>query len=349
MMLSIRNVAAALTVVAGLGLAAPVGAQQITGAGATFPAPVYTKWGEAFQQAGAVSLNYQAIGSGGGVNQIRNRTVDFGATDAPVAGDALNQANLVQFPMVMGGVVLVINVDGVAVNQMKLTNPIVADIFLGKIRNWNDPRIQGLNPDLRLPNLAIAPAYRADASGTTFVFTSYLASVSPEWKDSVGAATSVEWKAGTGARGNDGVAATVRNTRGGIGYVESAFATQNRLTTVQLQNRTGNFLSPTLETFQAAASSADWDSDPNFAVSLLNQPGPNAWPIVSATFILLPRNPTDATRSANVMRFFDWAYKSGDKLATGLEYVPMPDSVAERVRVKWRTLVKGPNGQALYN
>lgn len=348
-MSSLRNLAAALAVVAGLGLAAPAGAQQITGAGATFPAPVYTKWGEAFREASGVALNYQAIGSGGGVNQIRNRTVDFGASDAPVTSTQLAQHNLLQFPAVMGAVVLVVNVEGVAANQLKLTNPVVADIFLGKIRNWSDPRIQTLNPDVRLPNVAIAPAYRADASGTTFVFTSYLSAVSPEWKDQVGAATSVEWKAGTGARGNDGVAATVRNTRGGIGYVESAYATQNRLTTVQLQNRAGTFLSPTLETFRAAAASADWDSDPNFAVSLLNQPAPNAWPIVSASFILLPRNPTDATRAANVMKFFDWAYKSGDKLATDLDYVPMPDAVAERVRAKWRTMVKGPNGQALYN
>jgi phosphate transport system substrate-binding protein len=344
-----RHVAAIAAITAGLGFSAPVVAQEITGAGATFPAPVYQKWGEAFKQATGVSLNYQAIGSGGGVNQIRNRTVDFGASDAPVAAQQLTQANLIQFPMVMGGVVLVVNVPGVEVNQLKLTNPIVADIFLGKIRNWNDARIQGLNAGVNLPNLAIAPAYRADASGTTFVFTSYLSEISPEWKDAVGAATSVEWKAGTGARGNDGVAATVRNTRGGIGYVESAFATQNKLTTVQLQNRAGTFLSPTNETFQAAAAGANWDSDPNFAVSLLNQPAPNAWPIVSATFILLPTNPTDATRSANVMRFLDWAYKSGDKLAADLDYVPMPDSVAERVRGKWRTLVKGPNGQALYN
>lgn len=339
---------AAAAVAIGTALGAAQGhAQEITGAGATFPAPVYTKWAEAFQTATGIRLNYQAIGSGGGQNQITNRTVDFGASDAPMPAERLASANLLQFPAVMGSVVVIVNLEGIQNNQLRLTGPVLADIYLGTIRRWNDQRIAAINPGVTLPNIAIAPVYRADGSGTTYVFTSYLSDVSSGWRDQVGANVSVEWKAGTGARGNDGVAGTVRNTRGGIGYVENVYATQNRLTTTQLQNRAGNFITPSIAAYQAAAANANWDSAPNFAVSLINQPGAESWPIVSATFILLPRNPTDAQRSANVMRFFGWAYANGAQIASGLDYIPLPANVIERVRTAWRNDVRGPDGQAV--
>ena len=319
-------------VLVGLSVAAHVvgaGAQQITGAGATFPAPVYAKWGEGARDAIGVELNYQAIGSGGGQNQILNRTVDFGASDAPMDAAKLQSGNLLQFPTVMGAVVPIVNIPDVKQDELKLTGTLLADIFSGKITKWNDPKIAGINPDLKLPNLAIAPVHRADGSGTTFVFTSYLSAVSPEWKEKVGASTSVNWPAGAGARGNDGVAATTKNTRGGIGYVENAYATQNKLVSTQLQNQAGKFVKPTLDSFSAAAASGHWTNAQNYAVSLIDLPGDNGWPIVSTTFIELPKNPKDAARSANVIKFFDWAYKNGNPIATQLEYIPLPDTVKE--------------------
>jgi phosphate transport system substrate-binding protein len=320
---------------------------QITGAGATFPAPVYAKWGEAAQRAIGLQLNYQAIGSGGGQNQIRNRTVDFGASDAPLSTEALGTANLLQFPTVMGSVVLIVNIPGVEIDQLKLTGELVAEIYEGKITKWNDPKLVEMNRGLTLPNLTIAPAYRADGSGTTFVYTTYLAAVSPEWKEKVGAGQSVRWPTGTGARGNDGVAGTVRNTRGAIGYVENAYATQNRLVTTQLRNKAGNFVKPTTETFTAAASGANW-AVPNFAANIIDTAGPQAWPIVSPTFILLPKNPTDATRSLNVMKFFDWAFKNGAQMAAELDYIALPATVQAAVRSAWAADVKAPDGAVIW-
>ncbi len=310
-------------------------AQQITGAGSTFGAPIYAKWGEAVKAALGIELNYQAIGSGGGLNQVVNRTVDFGASDAPVAQDKLQSAQLLQFPTVMGAVVPIVNIPGVAQDELKLTGEVIADIYAGKIVKWNDPKLVALNDGVKLPNLAIAPVYRADASGTSFVWTSYLSAVSPEWKSSVGASTSVKWPAGAGAKGNDGVAGTVAHTRGGIGYVENAYATQNHLVTVQLRNKAGNFVKPTIPAFQAAASAADWAGAPQFAVSLIDLAGATTWPIVSPTFILLPTDPKDPTKSANVMKFFDWAYKNGSAIASQLDYIPLPDSVENTVRAAW--------------
>ncbi len=327
-----------LALIAALG-ASPVAAQQITGAGATFPAPVYGKWGEAAKTAIGVELNYQGVGSGGGQNQITNRTVDFGASDAPMAADKLASANLLQFPMVMGAVVPIVNLPGVAKDQMKLTGELLADIYAGKITKWNDPKLVALNAGVTLPNVDIAPVYRADGSGTSFVFTSYLSAVSPDWQKSVGAGTSVKWPAGSGAKGNDGVASTVRNTRGGIGYVENAYATQNNLTTTQLRNKGGQFVSPTAASFQAAAAAGDWAGAQNFAVSLIDLNGPTTWPIVSATFLLLPKDPKDATRSANVLKWVDWAYNNGGPIATQLEYIPLPKAVQDNVRAAWKTSI----------
>jgi phosphate transport system substrate-binding protein len=316
-------------------------AQQITGAGATFPAPVYSKWGEAAKAATGIELNYQAIGSGGGQNQILNRTVDFGASDAPMDAAKLQSGNLLQFPTVMGAVVVIVNIPGVEMNALKLSGDLVADIYNGSVSKWNDPKIVAENPGLTLPSLAIAPVYRADGSGTTFVWTSYLSAVSPDWKAKVGAATSVKWPAGAGAKGNDGIAATVRNTRGAIGYVESAYASQNKLITTQLRNKSGAFVSPTSANFTAAASSADWKNAKNFAVDIIDQPGAASWPIVSTTFILLPKDPKDTARGANVIKFFDWAYKNGSAIATSLDYIPLPEAVQNAVRAAWASEVKG--------
>lgn len=313
---------------------------QITGAGATFPNPVYQKWAEAARAAAQIQLNYQSVGSGAGINQIRNRTVDFGATDAPLSAQQLQEGNLLQFPTVMGSLVAIVNIPGIENDQLKLTGPLLADIYLGKITRWNDPRIVELNPGLNLPSLAVAPAYRADGSGTTFVWVSYLAAVSQEWKDKVGVGTSVRFPAGTGARGNEGVAGTVRQVRGAIGYVENAYAITNRLVTTQLRNKAGNFVKPSHETFLAAASSADWNV-PGFAANIIDTAGADSWPIVSPTFILLPTNPTDAARSANVRRFFDWAFANGDALAQQLEYIPLPDATKTAIRAAWRAQFGG--------
>src|SRR4051812_3656989 len=285
---------------------------QITGAGATFPNPVYQKWAEAGKAATGLTVNYQSVGSGAGINQIRNRTVDFGASDAPLTVAQLTEANLLQFPAVMGSLVPIVNIPGIENEQLKLTGDLLAEIYLGKVTKWNDPKITALNPGVTLPNLAIAPAYRADGSGTTFVGVSYLKAVSPDWKEKVGVGPSVRSPAGTGARGNEGVAGTVKNIRGAIGYVENAYAITNKLVTPQLRNKAGQFVKPTQEAFIAAAANADW-SVPGMAASLIDQQGATSWPIVSPTFILLPKNPTDAERSRNVMKFFDWAFKNGGK------------------------------------
>ena len=321
-------------------------AAAITGAGATFPNPVYQKWAEAARGPTGITVNYQSVGSGAGINQIRNRTVDFGASDAPLTPQQLAEANLLQFPSVMGSLVAIVNIPGIENEQLKLTGELLADIYLGKITRWNDARIVELNRGLTLPNLAIAPAYRADGSGTTFVWVSYLSAVSEEWKTRVGVGTSVRFPAGTGARGNEGVAGTVRNIRGAIGYVENAYAISNRLVTTQLRNKAGQFVKPTQESFVAAAQNADW-TVPGFAASLIDQQGATSWPIVSPTFILLPTNPTDAERSRGVMRFFDWAFRNGASLAQELEYIPLPGSVHDAIRAAWRNQVK-VNGQPVW-
>ncbi|MFC3124580.1 phosphate ABC transporter substrate-binding protein PstS [Pseudoroseomonas globiformis] len=338
-MVSNRLLALAAGMVAAIGVTAGASAQQagITGAGASFPAPLYQKWGEAARQATGIQLNYQSVGSGAGQTQIRNRTVDFGATDAPMSAEQLEQNNLLQFPSTMGSIVPIVNIPGVTDHQLKLTGELISDIYLGKITRWNDPKIVELNRGVELPNIAIAPVYRADGSGTTFVWVSYLSAVSPEFQQKVGIGTSVKWAAGTGARGNEGVAGTVRNVRGAIGYVEHAYAAQNKLTTTQLRNKAGKFVTGTSEAFQAAAANADW-SVPNFAANLVDTGGETSWPIVTPTFILLPKNPTDTAKTQNVMKFFDWAYSAGDGVATQLEYIPLPPAVEDAVRKSWSSI-----------
>ena len=310
-------------------------AQQITGAGSTFGAPIYGKWGEAAAAETGVRLNYQAIGSGAGINQIDNRTVDFGASDMPVATDQLAIHKLMQFPTVIGGVVMIVNIPGVEANQLKLDGELLADIYLGNITKWNDPKLAEMNRGVKLPALAIAPVYRADGSGTTFVFTDYLSMLSPDWKSKVGAATSVKWAAGNGAKGSDGVAATVKQVKGGIGYVESAYAAQNHLVTAEMRNKAGAFVAPTLDAFAAAAASADWSKVQNFAIDLNDQPGDKSWPIESATFVLIPTDPKDPAQNAAVEKFFDWGFTKGGPLATQLLYVNLPSSVQAAVRAAW--------------
>jgi phosphate transport system substrate-binding protein len=334
-------------VLSGPVLSSPVSAADITGAGATFPFPVYSKWAEAYRKETGTGLNYQSIGSGGGIKQIQAKTVDFGATDAPLKGDDLKKHGLVQFPTVMGGVVPVVNIQGVASGQIKLTGEVLADIFQGKIGKWNDPKIAALNEGAKLPDAAITPVYRSDASGTTSIFTSYLSQVSEDWKSSLGANTTVSWPAGQGGKGNEGVAATVKQVPNAIGYVEYAYAKQNNIPVVLLKNKAGKFPNPDDTSFQAAAANADWSAAPGFGISLTDQAGEDAWPITAATFILVPQDPDKPEKTAEVLKFFDWAYRNGGKLAADLDYVPLPEAVAGLVRKEWQG-IKDKTGKSLY-
>jgi len=339
----------AFVVAAGLAAAAfavPATAADITGAGATFPFPVYSKWAEAYKKETGNGLNYQSIGSGGGIKQIQAKTVDFGATDAPLKGPDLEKAGLLQFPTVMGGVVPVINIQGVPSGGLKLTGELLAEIFNGKVAKWSDPRIAALNPGLTLPNAPITPVYRSDASGTTNIFTTYLSEVSDSFKSDLGANTTVSWPIGQGGKGNEGVAATVKQVPNAIGYVEYAYAKQNSIPFALLQNKAGKFPAPDDVSFQAAAANADWSAAPGFGISLTNQTGEGAWPITAATFVLIYKNPDKPEQTAEVLKFFNWAYRSGGKLATDLDYVPLPEKVVGQVQANWKE-VKSKSGQPL--
>ena len=329
-----KSIIAAAMLAAGITSAA---AADISGAGATFPFPIYAKWADAYKKDTGNGLNYQSIGSGAGIKQIKAKTVTFGATDAPLEPAELEKAGLAQWPMVMGGIVMVVNIPGVKPGELVLDGPTVAQIYLGKISNWNDPAIKKLNPELKLPDLAIANIHRADGSGTTFNFTYYLDQVSPEWKDKVGSATTVEWPSGIGAKGNDGVANNVATTAGAIGYVEYAYADQNKLTYTSMINKAGKTVAPTMETFQAAAASADWDSAPGFYLILANQPGDKSWPMTAATFILMYKKPVNVAASNDGLEFFRWAYEKGGKMAQELDYIPMPEDVVAKVEKMWAT------------
>jgi phosphate transport system substrate-binding protein len=327
---------AAVAVLAG----ATVAHADISGAGATFPAPVYSAWAADYKAKAGVAVNYQAIGSGGGIAQIKAKTVDFGATDKPLPGADLTNLGLFQFPTVIGSILPVVNLPGVKPGQLKLSSAVLADIFLGKITRWNDPAIAGLNKGVALPGLPITVVHRSDGSGTTFVFTSYLSLKSAEWKSKVGANSDVKWPAGQGGKGNDGVAALVKQTPGSIGYVEYVFAHSNHLTDAQLQNHDGKFLAASAAATAAAASHADWANAPGFAATMLDQPGATSWPITSATFILVYRNSDKPAQVGEVLKFFDWAYKNGDAAAAKLDYIALPLSVKNAVRKAWAAQVK---------
>ena len=322
-------------------------AAEITGAGASFPAPVYSKWADAYQKATGNKVNYQSIGSAGGIKQIGAKTVDFGASDAPLTDDELAKQGLVQFPTVIGGVVPVINLQGVKPGDLTITGEVLANIYLGKIKKWDDPAIKALNPKVQLPSQDILPVRRADGSGTTFIFTNYLSKVSPDWKNSVGEGTTVNWPGGgTGGKGNEGVAAFVQRLNGAIGYVEYAYAKQNKMTHLNMKNASGEVVQPGDDAFKAAAAGADWSK--TYYQILTNQQGKTAWPIAGATFILVHKNQEKAAQGTEVLKFFDWAYKSGANMAADLDYVPLPESVVNQIRTTWKTSVKDASGKALY-
>jgi phosphate transport system substrate-binding protein len=335
----IRIAAATLALVAAVGTTAAQAA-DITGAGATFIYPLLSKWSADYNEATGNKINYQSIGSGGGIAQIKAGTVDFGSSDKPLPPSELAAAGLGQFPSAIGGVVPVMNLPGVPSGAMKFDGPLLADIFLGKVTAWNDPRIAALNGGVSLPSRRITVVHRSDGSGTTFNFVNYLSKVSPEWQKSVGEGTSVKWPTGIGGKGNEGVAAYVKQVVGGIGYVELSYALQNRMTYARLQNAAGNFVNPNDETFQAAAASADWKNAKDFHLVMTNAPGENAWPIAATNFILMYKQPKDAARARNARDFFRWAYANGDAQATALGYVPLPDTLVKQIEAYWASDMK---------
>lgn len=322
---------------------------DITGAGASFPSPIYAKWAAQYQQETGARINYQSIGSGGGQQQIIASTVDFGASDDPMKAADLEQHNLLQFPAIIGGVVPVVNVEGIKPGELKLSGAVLADIFLSKIKKWDDEAIKALNPDLKLPSASIIVVHRSDGSGTTFNWTNYLSKVSPDWKETVGEGKAVKWPTGQGGKGNEGVAAYVRQLKNSIGYVEYAYAKQNQLSWAQMQNKDGQFVQPSEQTFAAAAANADWNSAPGMGVVLTDEPGAESWPITAASFILVHKSQNKPENGKAVLDFFDWAFKNGGKMAVELDYVPMPESVADQIREKWRTEVKSADGAPVWN
>jgi phosphate transport system substrate-binding protein len=328
-------------------VAAPALAADISGAGATFPYPIYAKWADAYKKETGIGLNYQSIGSGGGIKQIKAKTVTFGATDMPLEAKELDADGLVQFPTVMGGVVPVMNVPGIAPGAVTLDGPTLAKIYLGEIKKWDDPAIKQLNANVNLPSTAIAVVHRSDGSGTTFIFTDYLAKASPDWKTKVGTNTSVQWPTGLGAKGNEGVANQTLQTRGAIGYVEYAYAKQNKMAFANMVNKAGKAVAPTAAAFSAAAANADWTGTPGFRVILTDQAGEASWPIAGATFILIHKQPADPAAAASALKFFEWAYAKGDKMAEELDYVPMPDKVAAAIRKVWADNVKDGSGKPI--
>jgi len=341
---SIRGILAAATIALFVSGASAV---DITGAGATFPYPIYAKWAEAYKQKTGVGMNYQSIGSGGGIAQIKAKTVDFGASDMPLKPEDLQAAGLMQFPAIIGGVVPVVNIEGIQPGAIKFTGPVLADIYLGKIKKWNEKAMADLNPGLKLPDELITVVRRSDGSGTTFVWTDYLSKISPEWNDKVGASTAVSWPEGVGGKGNEGVAAYVQRIKGSIGYVEFAYAKRNKMTHASVQNKDGQFVQPDDDTFQAAAAYADWKGAPGFYQILTNAPGKTSWPITSASFILMQTKQDKPQNAAEVLRFFDWALKNGQKMASDLDYVPMPEEVVKVIADAWKTQLKDTSGKPI--
>jgi phosphate transport system substrate-binding protein len=341
MTFSLKRLLTAAAVAFGVSSAAT--AADITGAGATFPYPIYAKWAEAYKKVSNVGLNYQSIGSSGGIRQIRAKTVTFGGTDAPLSGAELEKDGMVQFPTVLGGVVPVINLDGFKPGELRLTGPVLAEIFMGTISKWNDAKIAALNPGKTLPNQAVTVVHRADGSGTTFIFTDYLNEVSKPWAEKVGKGASVKWPAASsvGGKGNEGVAANVARVKGAIGYVEFAYAKKNKIPHTKLENRNGLYVDPDDSTFAAAAANADWFGTPGMGISLVNQRGATAWPITGATFVLMYKAPADKAASNDALKFFDWAFKNGKKMAEELDYVPLPDSLTKAITEKvWTQIAR---------
>ncbi|MBB5498415.1 phosphate ABC transporter substrate-binding protein PstS [Paraburkholderia sp. MM5384-R2] len=331
--------------VAGALFAIAAQAADITGAGSTFAAPIYTKWADTYQKTGGGKVNYQGIGSSGGIKQIEAKTVDFAGSDAPLKDDELAKAGLFQFPTVVGGVVPAVNVPGVKPGELVLSGEVLGDIYLGKIKKWNDPAIVALNPKVKLPDLDIAVVRRADGSGTSFIWTNYLSKVNPEWKTKVGEGATVNWPTGTGGKGNDGVAAFVQRLPGAIGYVEWAYAKQNHMNYVAMKNESGAVVQPETDTFKAAAAGADWSK--SFYQILTNEPGKNAWPIVGATFVLLHTTQDKAPQGAETLKFFDWAFKNGGQAANDLDYISLPQSVVSEIRTQWKQKIKDSAGKTL--
>ena len=324
-------------------------AADITGAGATFPYPIYAKWADAYKKQTGVGMNYQSIGSGGGIAQIKAKTVDFGASDMPLKAEDLQSSGLMQFPAIIGGVVPVLNVEGIPVGQLKLTGAVLADIYLGKIKSWNDKPIADLNPSIKLPADPITVVRRSDGSGTSFLWTDYLSKVSPEWKTKVGANTAVAWPEGVGGKGNEGVAAYVQRIKGSIGYVEYAYAKKNKMNYAQVQNKDGAFVSPDDSAFQAAAVGADWKGTPGFGAVLTDQPGKAAWPISGASFILMQTKQDKPQNATEVLKFFEWSFKNGQKMAEELDYVPLPAALIKQIADAWKAQLKDGSGKTVWN
>ena len=323
-------------------------AADMTGAGATFPYPIYAKWAESYKAATGNGLNYQSVGSGAGIKQIKAKTVDFGASDMPLKSEDLDAEGLMQFPAIMGGVVTVVNLDGVTPGQLKMTGQVVADIYLGKITKWNAPEIAALNAGAKLPDMEITVVHRADGSGTSFLFTDWLSKVHPEFKSKIGAGTAVKWVVGVGGKGNEGVAANVQRIKGAIGYVEWAYAKKNKMSHTQLKNKDGQFLQPDDDNFKAAAANAEWTKTPGFGVVLTDQAGKTSWPITGVSFILMHKAQADAAKGKEVLKFFDWAFKNGSPSAVELDYVPLPASVVKLVQESWKANLKDASGKAIY-
>lgn len=336
----------ALAVTALVSAATVAHAQDVTGAGATFPAPIYAKWADAYNKATGSRINYQSVGSGAGIRQITAKTVDFGASDMPLKDDELAKNGMIQFPTVIGGVVPVVNIRGIQPGQIRMTGQVLGDIYLGKITKWNDPALTALNPGVPLPDTQIAVVRRADGSGTTFIFTNYLSKVNPQWKAQVGEGTAVNWPTGAGGKGNEGVSAFVQRLPNSIGYVEYAYAKQNKMAHVLLRNKDGVFVAPDEANFKVAAAGAQWDK--SFYQILTEQSGKDAWPISGATFILMHKVQDKPQQAVNALKFFDWAYKNGDAMASELEYVPLPESVKNLVRKQWAAELKDASGKAIF-
>jgi len=344
----LKKLAITLTFSSAVFSTSSVCATDLTGAGATFPYPIYAKWADAYKKQTGNGLNYQSVGSGAGIKQIKSKTVDFGASDMPLKPEELDEAGLIQFPAIMGGLVPVVNLEGIAAGKLKLTGDILAGIYLGKITKWNAPEITALNPDLKLPATDITVVHRSDGSGSTFLWTDYLSKVNADFKTTVGASTAVKWPVGLGGKGNEGVAASVLNVKGSIGYVEYAYVKKNKMIYAQIKNKDGNFVEPGEDSFKAAAAGADWAKSPGYYVLLTNQSGKASWPITGASFILMYKQQADAEKGREVLKFFDWAFKNGDSMAIELDYVPMPTAVTKLVQDSWKSQLKDTAGKAVW-